>query len=200
MLRRRLSPPRIAKLQAALTVLMLASLGLSACTTPKPSGASQDDRVVGRPPAPDDDPFFRFTLPAEAAPAAHSGVIGDPGPLEPEPASAPIVAPEPDRPATKEPVAVAAPRPEPAPVPEPRIQTPPRQPACFSCVRICPVGASVEACEAAPENLICGWGTDESPAEARKMAHAQCEGALDLARQMPTYSRIEGACPQATCR
>lgn len=74
---------------------------------------------------------------------------------------------------------------------------PPTTPQCFSCVRICP---TARGCDNTDEDVICGWGTHADAAQARQVARAQCDATLDLARQMPVWSRIDGQCPPATCR
>ncbi|MFB6351617.1 MAG: hypothetical protein ABEN55_02940 [Bradymonadaceae bacterium] len=77
---------------------------------------------------------------------------------------------------------------------------------CFSCVRICPVSSgSGEAggaadCGGNERDVICGWGVHSEKASARRLATAECNGALDMARRMKTWSRIEGKCPEPTCR
>ena len=85
--------------------------------------------------------------------------------------------------------------PEGAPAPPPKSS--PGQVQCFSCVKICAVDDP--RCEGS-EDVICGWGVDLAREEASKMASAQCDGALDLARETPRWGRIEGDCPAATCR
>lgn len=177
----------------SLLALILIPWLLPACTTPAPAPQRDDNTLVGRPPSPDDDPFFRFALPAEVIPAEHSGIIGeteDERPVAAGPTSLP------------ESVSVEPPRVDPE-VLGPDVRGPeatPEQAACFSCVRICSLGASVQDCASEPENLICGWGTHPERFEASKVAQAQCDATLDMARQMPIYSRIEGTCPPASCR
>lgn len=68
---------------------------------------------------------------------------------------------------------------------------------CFSCVKICP--EADRACERG-DDVICGWGVHPDQSTASKLATAECDGALDVARQMPKFSTISGACPRATCR
>lgn len=83
-------------------------------------------------------------------------------------------------------------------LPEPTVPPEtPTQPHCFSCVKICPVEGG---CDQADEDIICGWGTQERADEAKTLARAQCDATLDLARQMPVWSRIDGECPPAACR
>lgn len=131
----------------------------------------QSQELQGAPPTAKEDPFFFVAMPAEAQPADTSGTIG--GDEEPAP-------PKP---------------PEGAPAPPPK--TSPEQVQCFSCVKICALDDP--KCEGS-EDLICGWGVDEGRDAAATMASAQCDGALDLARETPRWGRIEGACPVATCR
>ncbi|AWV90464.1 hypothetical protein [Bradymonas sediminis] len=73
----------------------------------------------------------------------------------------------------------------------------PEAPQCFSCVKICPLSGD---CAAGDEDIICGWGTQKQASVAKKLAQAQCDATLDMARQMPVWSRIDGQCPPATCR
>ena len=122
-------------------------------------------------------------------------VIDDPD--EPEEAD------EDEEPAESDELAAA----EPDPVERPEDISPPPdipddRPACFSCVRICPVDDSGNAdCPAGSDDLICGWGSHEDDrSQARNVAQAQCESSLDLARHMPNYDGIDGQCPPATCR
>ncbi|MFU8807198.1 MAG: hypothetical protein ACNA8W_25540 [Bradymonadaceae bacterium] len=183
-----------------LVFCVLVAFGIG-CTTPAPAPDRKEDTVLGRPPTPEEDPFFYIALPAEAVPAGHRGVIGidEPAPVAgptdiPEVVEPPPPKAEPDPP-PKEVVAEVA---KPTVLPEEPPQ--PKQPACFSCVRICPADASSSQCDEGPENLICGWGTHPEAEVASKVARGQCDATLDMARQMPTYSRIDGACPPASCR
>ncbi len=68
---------------------------------------------------------------------------------------------------------------------------------CFSCVRVCPAEGD---CERAKDDVICGWGVHDDEAQASRLAKAECDAALDMARQMPVWSDIAGQCPAATCR
>jgi hypothetical protein len=72
----------------------------------------------------------------------------------------------------------------------------PRGVRCFSCVRICPIEGD---CASAKKDVICGWGTHSTRSQAARLARAECDATLDMARQMPVWSRIEGSCPPATC-
>lgn len=71
---------------------------------------------------------------------------------------------------------------------------------CFSCVKVCSASDPTTDCSASAEDIICGWGTSEELPDARKMARAECDATLDMAREMPRFSRIEGECPVASCR
>jgi len=71
---------------------------------------------------------------------------------------------------------------------------------CFSCVKVCSVSDPTPDCSASAEDIICGWGTSEELPDAREMARAECDATLDMAREMPRFSRIEGECPVASCR
>lgn len=68
---------------------------------------------------------------------------------------------------------------------------------CFSCVKICP--ETDPTCRYS-DDVICGWGVHPEESTAARLAEAECEGALDVAREMPRFSSIDGACPAATCQ
>lgn len=70
---------------------------------------------------------------------------------------------------------------------------------CFSCVKICMVEGEELRCDDR-EDVICGWGVHPQRATSAKLAQAQCDGALDLARDSRKLARIEGSCPIATCQ
>jgi hypothetical protein len=166
----------------------LICLSLLLCVAPlgscQSSGAEQqkdDQSVVGSPPSEEDDPFRIIQTPEDAEEAPSKGTIG-----EDEDSG--------DQAATK-PAEPQEPPPEPAE---------PDEHQCFSCVRLCPTtdeGNLVDGeCAASGEDVICGWGVHPKRDAARKMARAECNGALDLTRKMPTWSMIEGKCPAARCR
>jgi hypothetical protein len=159
--------------------LMLSATLLVSCQS---SGADQqkdDQRVVGSPPSEEDDPFRIIQTPEDAEEAPSKGTIGE----------------ETGDQAAAEPAEPQEPPPEPAE---------PDEHQCFSCVRLCPTndeGKLVDGeCAASGEDVICGWGVHPERDAAQKMARAECDGALDLTREMPTWSTIEGECPAATCR
>jgi hypothetical protein len=161
-----------------LSLLLIILLLAPACASGPTEDPEDDMAMVGAPPRNDDDSLFRFALPAEAVPAQPSGRIGIPDETEPSDIEEPITAPEED---------FSDPRQDRA--------------ACFSCVRICPVGSGGHAeCSDDPDDLICGWGSYHDANKARQMAQAQCDATLDMARYMPNYAEIEGSCPPATCR
>lgn len=194
---------------------------LAACTTSKQDTAP-DEEIIGRPPDRAEDPFAADVLPPEAVRAEASGTIGEPEPAEPTPEP---VEPDPDPVAVEpapEPDPVAAepePAPDPDPEPSPRDETsrpaamasraqPDRDPEpvddglfrCFSCVRICLLTDDTPGCSNSPEDLICGWGTSMDERDARELAQRECDATLDMVREMPRFSRIEGSCPPASCR
>lgn len=151
--------------------------GTFGCSLSQPKIEHQRENLIGRPPTPDqDDPFFARALPAEAIPAEPAGQIGA-TPTEHEP-------------------------------PPPHEHEPPHEAAtdtqiraCFSCIQLCPLDEQGRAqCGNTADDLICGWGSHTDTDTARDTAQAHCDATLDMARQMPTYSEISGACPIATCR
>ncbi len=207
---------------------LLASLALCAACASSPSPSNQEADIVGAPPPRHQDPFASAMPLPEEARAPTSGVFElDPAP-EPKAASTPVPpqptatrgvmeveAPAPVAPPTPAPAQEPAPTPvaEPEPVapltvaiatsttraPDPA----PSKPAfaqCFSCVKICPMHDGAPRCEGAAEDTICGWGSAAKPEQAKQRAVAECDGALDMAREMPRWRMIEGACPVATCR
>jgi len=68
---------------------------------------------------------------------------------------------------------------------------------CFSCVKICP--ETDPNCRRS-DDVICGWGVHPEEGTASRLATAECDGALDVARDMPRFSTISGDCPRATCQ
>lgn len=70
---------------------------------------------------------------------------------------------------------------------------PQKKTQCFSCVKIC----ENAACEDA--DSICGWGVDYDKESASLRATAECDGALNIARNNPQWKRLTGSCPIATC-
>lgn len=147
------------------------------CSTGEPVTEEDDDReVVGRPPSQSDDPFEIMQTPAEARRAASSGYIG-----EGEAARASEAKPEEEKPDRR---------------------AGPSEVRCFSCVRICPVddGGGTEGCGERDRDVICGWGVHGDRQRAGELARAECNGALEMAREMGQWRRIEGGCPPASCR
>jgi len=171
--------------------LMICSCALPSCTTGNGGKTKDDatDEIVGRPPTSDDDPFANKALPADAIPASTSGTVGEPG-RDPDR--------NPDNPPTEDTAPAVAREAEPTEKPE-NVEDE-RGYRCFSCVRICPDSDPTPDCSNTPENIICGWGASDVEPDAKRLARAECDATLDLARGMPRYSRIDGACPKATCR
>jgi len=184
------------------------------CSTSKPK-SDNADHIVGTPPKPKEDPFFFVAMPADAVPAQSSGTIGSDGdekdkkpekPENTEEVKKPEKAEKPER-SEKAPDADAdhpkahaevGARVEPA---SPEKKPPPSHEVnqCFSCVKICPLDADPGTCPG-NEDVICGWGAGPDVEVAKTRATAECDGALDMARDMPRWSRIEGDCPIASCR
>lgn len=189
----------------ALVLLALACscFVLPSCNTGGKSEVKDDsvDEIIGRPPPTDDDPFANKALPADAVPASSSGTVGAPDVEVSEPETRPEAKPEvkPEaKPETKPVEPAVAKKAE--PVREPESVQPQPGFRCFSCVRICPDSDPTPDCSRTPENIICGWGTSDEERDAKRLARAECDATLDLARGMPRYSRIDGGCPAATCR
>lgn len=235
---------------------------LLGCSQPK---NTRTDAIEGRPPTPDDDPFFFVALPAEAVKVDTRGTIGsdstqpaetnvkssaDPGKLDPELAVQQAARLEAARQeaaelraeleverqkaqrsevarrdadqlrtqledARREVAALKLAREagSKSPAATPRDpdknadaqanrtlpdRDPPRN-QCFSCVKICMVEGKELRCDD-HEDVICGWGVHPDRPTSAKVAQAQCDGALDVARDSRRLARIEGSCPIATCQ
>src|SRR5690554_2478838 len=215
------------KIRRSLLVLgaLIALVSLGGCAIPAQPKTDDADTIVGKPPSAEEDPFFVRGIPANAERVqaqgriepveAHEEVATPEVPPEevatpevpPEAVATPEVPPEavatPEVPPEEPRIEVAArgelnavSRPEPAKT-EPVIPETPATAQCFSCVKICPLAGD---CARADEDIICGWGTQTNISAAKELARAQCDATLDLARQMPVWSRIDGECPAATCR
>ncbi|MGM0555081.1 MAG: hypothetical protein ACQEVA_01770 [Myxococcota bacterium] len=143
----------------------------------------------------------------EANPDEWDEALGSAKGEEPDEQEPQVEASKPD--AESEPEPESQPEPESKPEPEPLAsRTPPEsspkaqdapEPSgvrCFSCVKICPLEGD---CASAKKDVICGWGTHSTRDQAARLARAECDATLDMARQMPVWSRIEGSCPAATC-
>jgi len=146
---------------------------MAACAACGSTNETTRDKGAGlpdRPPPSELDPFADTTLPANAVQAPASGVVVE----EREPPGGRI------------------------PVPPPEASGPAYQ--CYSCVKICPNSDPTSDCRRSKEDLICGWGAGEERDAAVKLARAECDAALDMVRETPRFSRIEGSCPPAVCR
>lgn len=171
----------------ALTSLV-AAFALSGCGGGS-SGQQRDDELVGRPPEASEDPFHFDTMPAEAVPAEPRGEIEESAPVAADEAPGGSAATARSEASDSSPERGSGEREQ-------------RSYQCFSCVRLCPIDDQGDAanCANAKEDTICGWGVDADAGRAGRLARAECNGALDMAREMPNWSRIEGECPPATCR
>lgn len=187
-------------------ILFLSTTQAPACTsTPEEKQGGAKEEVIGRPPPADEDPFFVKSMPGEAVPVASSGSIGDDEEKEADAPEKPAKSEKPEKSEKSEEAGeeIAAKAPERRASekhdeePKPPASTEVDQPQCFSCVRICPADGD---CSKAKEDVICGWGVHEESQEAKRMAKAECDATLDMARQMPVWSEIAGQCPAATCR
>lgn len=211
---RPVSPRHILRQSLCVCLLLSILVGCSSSDAARKDDSSGDE-LIGAPPSRDRDPFASQALPPESARAPTSGRMDiDPSSLPedrsltPRPATAQPAAPskehveEAERESSRPPSsAVVTPPPavedpEVTASPSPR-GTPPHR--CFSCVRICPATDTTGDCSDSKEDMICGWGTALDEYEATKLARAQCDAALDMAREMPRFSRIDGACPVASC-
>lgn len=184
---------RLALVGASLAVLV----GAVGCSSSNKETRG-DDRVIGEPPDQNEDPFQLMSTPDDASSTSSSGYIGPDEEAEEEQEA------DKESPETDESVAVETTRAEPEATER---KLPPKPEAgkgvrCFSCVRICPIETAGRGadCSGDERDVICGWGVHETKADASRLARAECDGALDMARRMKTWSRIDGECPAATCR
>ncbi|MEZ4461054.1 MAG: hypothetical protein R3E66_15285 [bacterium] len=160
--------------------------GFTACSQPK---NTRSDDIEGRPPTAEEDPFFFVAIPANAQKVDTRGTIEMPA-AKTETVERPVEAPDPK----VEPTLRAE-----ATVPDRVPDRSPPSAQCFSCVEICNVEGGQTRCEGR-EDIICGWGVHPERETASRLATAECDGALDVARESTRYARIEGSCPVATCR
>lgn len=157
-------------------VLLVVGFGVG-CGGPREVERESEESTaefVGDPPSERDDPFRVAETPETAKPAESTGYIGGEGEGDEEGKA--------DREA------------------ESGTAPPAGKNRCHACVRICPMrdGGGAE-CEG-ERDVICGWGVHADPEMARQLARAECNGALEMAREMDQWSRIEGECPPAECR
>jgi hypothetical protein len=160
------------------------------------AGESESE-IVGAPPSESEDPVQVAETPEGAERAESSGSIG----VDEQPeGEADGTNGDPSEPSPSDSVAVRASEAAPSgdETDPPASESESR---CFSCVRICSLeGDDGAACEGGDRDVICGWGVHDRAEKARKMARAECDGALDIARQTEQWSRIEGECPPPECR
>lgn len=216
--------PQIGRvLGVALVSVALCVPLLNGCTTAKQGNEASDNEFIGQPPPPDEDPFsVRGDVRAEAVAADPRGEISEGDFEEPTPRDDLEARPEEWDEALgggdEEAAEAAKAKDEPedasetASKPEPESskvasrtaegesadETRPKSTSvrCFSCVKICPIEGD---CASAKKDVICGWGAHSTRDQAARLARAECDATLDMARQMPVWSRIEGSCPAATC-
>lgn len=204
------------------------TFGLSACG-PSQGISREDDQVVGRPPSVREDPFLNGDLPAEAqrvdsqgsitipdnpkntqvtpgVAAEASGASGAPSDALSGPDSFPVAGeapgePSPDSgsPSTVPPSSVTSPSLTGEPDAE-RLPSTLSSYRCYSCVRVCAQSDGSGDCSQSKEDMVCGWGHSEERADAQTLAQAQCDATLELMRQTPQWSSIDGQCPAASCR
>jgi hypothetical protein len=184
-----MNTPAPLKMSPDWRLLALLILLLTACTSGPAARGEEGDDIIGKPPPKTEDPFSVTALPPPDARAPATGAINAPAT---PPARESTHAPKP------EPVTPPAPKPDAAPAA--RVEPAKELPQCFSCVRICPITDLSPDCSESREDVICGWGAGEDEDAARKLARAECNAALDMAREMPRFSSIDGSCPVASCR
>lgn len=182
-------------------VYSLACIGavclMTGCQKHARNAGQESDALVGAPPSRQQDPFASRVLPPESAKAPTSGLMDLPADRSKTPRPALAKEARPTQIPESEPVAMVAPD----PITPDEIKTPQGGPIqrCFSCVQICPMSDQSGNCSESKEDVICGWGTSSAQSDARKLAQAECNATLDMAREMPRFSRIDGACPAASC-
>lgn len=191
------------------TTLIIAVLGLflSSCGTTK--GEFQNSpELEGRPPTPEEDPFFYAARPPDSAKAQTRGTIGDeqePRDASDEPAEGSVEDVEElqrrlQR-AESEALALKAENLELKDAIAARKEERSKPAAadgsaqCHACVKICPTEGN---CRDDAE-MICGWGTGKKKSDAMLRATSECDGALDQYRRNGPYARVEGKCPVARC-
>lgn len=183
---------------AAAAALLLAAGAACAGTQNADGDEESETEVVGAPPSESEDPFRVAETPERAERAESSGYIGDE--KTEEGGEDETADDSSEQPSDSDSVAVRASEADPS---EDEADPPPSasETRCFSCVRICPIAEGGDAtCEGGDRDVICGWGVHDNPEKARELARAECDGALDMARQTEQWSRIEGECPPAECR
>ena len=140
------------------TLALMTASAAASCATPGEPRQEGESEIIGRPPAPEDDPFVSTVLPSDAIAAPTSGTIGEAAPpptdtptTAPADEVAPPVAPaEPTAPAAAV-VTRAEPTDEP---PAPSVED--ARHHCFSCVRLC--AEDDPTCTRSGADVICGWG------------------------------------------
>lgn len=181
----------------------------TACQTTNNNTKREDNRVIGRPPSMDDDPFADAALPSIAEKTDTQGSIDVP---EKSVGQKPAVKATPEATSPTDPATTPQPKntlntntkPAVAMVATPKATTPSptksKGPQCYSCVRLCPASDTSEDCSKSKEDLICGWGTAPSSEDAMKLAQGQCNAVLEMVRDGAQWSSVSGQCPVASCR
>jgi hypothetical protein len=188
----------------------MVGVGLAGCGSRQNTDEETDEEVVGKPPSKTDDPYYVMNMPEEAESAESSGYIGgtdeegEVGKATGKSDDTSSEEPTDDEQANSEPVRVSKAEPPDDQQREKRDEMSERRGVqCYSCVRICPLtggsGGSPD-CSNGERDVICGWGMHSDKTSARELAAAECNGALEMAREMKQWSRIEGECPPPTCR
>ncbi len=174
------------------------------------AGAGREDspELQGKPPTPQNDPFFYAAKPPATSRAEASGTIGepDPPPAVPPPArqTPELDLDDADVDGLREQLALAEAERDAARARLAELEAEKRQSAkqpeqvarqCFSCVKLCPESGSCPR----GADVVCGWGDGAETNDAKRRATAECDAALEQLRQRGEWSRITGSCPVATC-
>ncbi len=178
----------------SVTLVLAITLLTTGCPTHTQSPRDESDELVGAPPSQQQDPFASQVRPPDSARAPSTGMMDvEQAERGQTPRPALVKEARPEQVPKKDVVAA------PAPVKPDGVEPMEALHKCFSCVQICPASDRSGDCSQSKEDVICGWGTSSSEPDARKLARAECDATLDMAREMPRFSRIDGSCPRATC-
>ncbi len=174
--------------------LLISCALLAACSSNREVKRDESTEVLGTPPTAAEDPFFYLARPPVDAKADATGTIGD-ATSKPKASDGNDVELRAENLALKNELAVARKRVEELEKGAALSSGSASDLAqCHSCVRLCPLRGNC----ADDAELVCGWGTGKKQQDAKLRATAECNGALEAMRG-GAFSRIEGACPIASC-